>query len=351
MKIGLLTSGGDCQGVNAALRGVAKTLFKAVPYMELYGIHDGYRGLIEREWSRMELKEFSGILRKGGTILGTSKQTQKNMPDTDEGDEDKLRAMVQNYQSERFEALVILGGNSTQKIAHELSQNGVNVVTLPQTIDNDLCGTDYTFGFDSAVSKAAEFLDAIHSTAAAHRRIFVIELMGNKAGWVTLFAGVAGGADVILLPEIPYTVNSVLSEIKKRNQQGKRESIIAIAEGALTKEEAAQPEKERKSEGRSSGSRLARILSQRLKQDVRMLIPGHFQRGGEPTPTDRVLCTRMGVKAGELILRRQYGCMVSLSGAAIGAVALGEVAGKMRTIPSDCEILTQARLLGISFGE
>jgi len=351
MKIGLLTSGGDCQGLNAALRGVAKTLFNAVPYMELYGIQDGYRGLIEREWRRMELREFSGILREGGTILGTSKQSNKNMPDTDEVNTDNLNAMVQNYQNERFEALVILGGNISHETAFALSQNGVNVVTLPQTIDNDLFGTDYTFGFDSAVSKATEFIDAIHSTAAAHRRVFVIELMGNKAGWVTLFAGMAGGADVILLPEIPYSLSSVLGVIKKRNQIGKRASIIAIAEGAVTKEEAAIPQKERKPEGRSSGSRLVRVLAQRLKQDVRLLIPGHFQRGGEPTPTDRMLCTRMGVKAGELILERQYGRMISLSGTAITSVPLDEVAGKTRTIPPDCEILTQARLIGISLGE
>ena len=351
MKIGLLTSGGDCQGLNAALRGVAKTLFNAVPYMELYGIQDGYRGLIDHEWRRMELKEFSGILREGGTILGTSKQTIKTMRDIDENNTDKLNAMTQNYQNERFDALVILGGNRTQKTAFALSQNGVNVVTLPKTIDNDLFGTDYTFGFDSAVTKAAEFLDAIHSTAAAHRRIFVIELMGNKAGWVALYAGLAGGADVILLPEIPYSLGSVLGVIKKRNQLGKRSSIIAIAEGAISKEEAGLSVEERRAEGRSSGSRLVRLLTQRLKQDVRLLIPGHFQRGGEPTPTDRVLCSRLGAKAGELILRRQYGCMVALRGTTIASVPLGEVAGKTRVIPSDCEVLTQARMLGISLGE
>jgi len=351
MKIGLLTSGGDCQGLNAALRGVAKTLFNAVPYIELYGIQDGYRGLIEREWRSMELKEFSGILREGGTILGTSKQTYKTMRDADESNMDKISAMVQNYQNERFEALVILGGNRTHKTAYALSQSSVNVVTMPKTIDNDLYGTDYTFGFDSAVSKAAEFLDAIHSTAAAHRRIFVIELMGNNAGWVTLYAGLAGGADVILLPEIPYSLGSVLATIKKRNQLGKRSSIIAIAEGALSKEEAAMSAQERKAEGRSSGSRLVRALSLRLKQDVRLLIPGHFQRGGEPTPTDRVLCSRFGVKAGELILRRQYGCMVALKGTSIGSVPLSEVAGKTRTIPHDNEVLAQARFLGVSLGD
>jgi len=352
MKIGLLTGGGDCQGLNAALRGVAKTLFNAVPYIEVYGIQDGYRGLIEREWRKMGLREFSGILREGGTILGTSKLPYQSMQDTDEHNNsiDKLTAMVRNYQNERFEALVILGGNGTHKTAYALSQKGVNLVTLPKTIDNDICGTDITFGFDSAVAKATEFLDAIHSTADAHSRIFVIELMGNKAGWVTLYAGLAGGADVILLPEIPYSPESVLSVVRKRNRLGKRCSIIAIAEGALSREEAAKPDREWESEG-SSGSRLVKVLREHLKQDVRLLIPGHFQRGGDPTPTDRVLCSRMGAKAGEMILRRQYGHMVALQGTTIGAIPLVEVAGKMKTIPSDCEILAQARMLGISLGE
>jgi len=352
MKIGLLTGGGDCQGLNAALRGVAKTVFNAAPYIEMYGILDGYRGLIEREWRRMGLREFSGILREGGTILGTSKQPYHTMRDIDENNDniDKLTVMVRNYHNERFEALVILGGNGTHKTAYALSQKGVNLVTLPKTIDNDICGTDITFGFDSAVAKATEFLDAIHSTADAHGRIFVIELMGNKAGWVTLYAGLAGGADVILLPEIPYSQDSVLGVIRKRNRIGKRCSIIAIAEGALSKEEAAKPDGDWEKEG-SSGSRLVRMLRERLKQDVRLLIPGHFQRGGDPTPTDRVLCSRMGAKAGELILRRQYGYMVALQGTTIDAIPLSEVAGKMKTIPPDCEILTQARMLGISLGE
>jgi 6-phosphofructokinase 1 len=351
MKIGLLTSGGDCQGLNAALRGVAKTLFYAVPYVELYGIHDGYRGLVERVWRKMDLKEFSGILREGGTILGTSKQPYQTILDTDENYIGNLAAMARNYQNERFEALVILGGNRTQKTAFMLSQNDVNVVTLPKTIDNDLFGTDYTFGFDSAVYKAAEFLDAIHTTAAAHGRIFVIELMGNKAGWVTLYAGLAGGADVILLPEIPYSLGSVLAVINKRNQSGKGFSIIAIAEGAHLKGESAKSPDELSATGISSGMRLVNLLGKHLNQDVRLLIPGHFQRGGVPTPADRVLCLRMGAKAGELILRRQYGRMVALKGTSIGSIPLAEVAGKTKTIPPGCEVLNQARLLGVSLGE
>ncbi|MCL2424942.1 MAG: ATP-dependent 6-phosphofructokinase [Oscillospiraceae bacterium] len=355
MKIGFLTSGGDCQGLNAALRGVAKTLFGAVPYVEIYGIHDGYAGLINCNWRKMEQHEFSGILREGGTILGTSRQPFKTIRNSDDNKDskspDKLTTMVRNYHRECFDALVILGGNGTHKTAHALSQSGINLVTLPKTIDNDLFGTDYSFGFDSAVSKAAYVLDTLHSTAASHGRIFVCELMGRKAGWVALHAGLAGGADVILLPEIPYSLDSVLEVIEKRNHSGKNFSIIAIAEGAIKKELVGHNRGERKAGDVSPGMQLVRDLEERLNQDVRLTIPGHFQRGGEPTPHDRVFCSRLGAMAGELVLQRQFGNMVALQGNTIGAVPLSEVAGKLRTIPLDNELLKQARLLGISLGD
>ena len=352
MKVGILTSGGDCQGLNAALRGVAKALFAAAPEIEIIGISDGYRGLIEGEWREMNLREFSGILREGGTILGTSRQSFKSMRETDDsGEPDKLTKMVKNYQKERFDALVILGGNGTHKTAYALSQQGVTVVTLPKTIDNDLFGTDYSFGFDSAVTKAADVIDALHTTAAAHGRIFVAELMGHKAGWVALYAGLAGGADIILLPEIPYSLKKVLDVIEKRNQSGKKFSIIVIAEGALTKDEAATPKKERSPGVSTSGSRLVEELDSRLDQDVRLAIPGHFQRGGDPTPYDRVLCSRLGAKAAELVLKKEFGNMVALKGTSITAVPLKDVAGVLKTISPDSEIIEQARSLGISFGD
>jgi len=351
MKVGLLTSGGDCQGLNAALRGIAKTLYGAVPDLVLYGIQDGYKGLIEGIWRKMELHEFSGILREGGTILGTSRQPFKRMWDTNDDRQDKITIMTNNYKKERFDALVILGGNGTHKTAYALSKNGVNVVTLPKTIDNDLYGTDLTFGFDSAVAKATEILDAIHTTAASHGRVFVIELMGNKAGWVTLYAGMSGGADVILLPEIPYGIDSVLRVIEERNKSGKNFSIIAIAEGAISKEEAALPKKERNADNTTSGAKLVDELSARLDQDVRFVLPGHIQRGGDPTPTDRFFCSRLGAAAAELLLQEKYGYMVALSGTSIVPFPLEKVAGKLKTIPPDLEILRQARLLGISFGD
>jgi len=350
MKVGMLTSGGDCQGLNAALRGVAKTLFGCVPDIELYGIFDGYSGLIEGDWRRMEPLEFSGIIRQGGTILGASRQPFKKMREVNGDGTDKLSMMLYNYQKGYFDALVILGGNGTHKTAHLLSKKGVNIVTLPKTIDNDLYGTDLSFGFDSAVDKATSVIDSIHTTAAAHGRIFVIELMGHKVGWITLCAGISGGADVILIPEIPYSIDNVLEVIKTRNKTGKNFSIIAIAEGALTKEESALSKHDRKNGNSTAGSRLAKILSEKLEQDVRMVMPGHFQRGGEPTPTDRLLCSRLGAKAGELICKRQFGCMVALRGTKIITVPLGDVAGRLNCIPPDSEMLHQAELLGISLG-
>lgn len=350
MRIGLMTSGGDCQGLNAALRGVAKTLLTLVPDVELYGIPDGYRGLIEGIWHKMGPMEFSGILRQGGTILGASRQPFKKMRETNGEGTDKLSMMLENYRSGCFDALVVLGGNGTHKTAHLLSQNAVNVVTLPKTIDNDVYGTDITFGFDSAVDKATSVIDAIHTTAASHGRVFVIELMGHKVGWITLCAGIAGGADVILIPEIPYDIDRVLEVIDKRNRNGKYFSIVAIAEGALTKEEAATPNNGRKTGVSTAGSRLAGILSEKLDQDVRAVVPGHFQRGGEPTPADRLLCSRFGAKAGELISKGIFGYMTALRGTEITAVPLHEVAGKLRSIPSDSEMLHQAELLDISMG-
>ena len=350
MKIGLLTSGGDCQGLNAALRGVAKSLYNYIPGLELYGIIDGYHGLITGEWRKMMTEEFSDILRQGGTILGTSRQPFKNMQVKDENKMDNLTMMLKNYKKAEFDALVILGGNGTHKTAHLLSENGVNIVTLPKTIDNDIYGTDVTFGFDSAVDKATSVIDAIHTTAASHGRIFVVELMGNKVGWITLYAGIAGGADVILIPEIPYNVEEVLRAIEKRNNSGKKFSIVAIAEGAMTAQESSCSKKERTSDGLTAGTRLAQVLSEKLEQDVRAVIPGHFQRGGDPTPTDRLLCSRLGAKAGELVSSKQFGYMAAVRGNTIVKVPLDEIAGKTKAVPLDSQILYQTELLGISLG-
>lgn len=351
MKVGLLTSGGDCQGLNAVLRGVAKTLYGSIKNLELYGITDGYRGLIDGKWRKMGPEEFSGILRLGGTILGTSRQPYKGMQTLNENNTSKLNMMMKNYKQFGFDALVILGGNGTHKTAYLLSQNGANVVTIPKTIDNDVYGTDLTFGFDSALERATFVIDAIHTTAASHGRVFVIELMGHKAGWITLGAGIAGGADVILIPEVPYDPEQVLKAIVTRNNQGRNFSIVAIAEGAVTKEKGILKRKMRNDSSLTAGNRLAAYLTDKLAQDVHAIVPDHLQRGGDPTSTDRLLSSRFGAMAGELVEKGLYGNMTALKGAEIVAVPLSEVAGKLKTIPPDSQFIRQARQLGISMGE
>ena len=236
-KIGILTSGGDCQGLNAAIRGVAKGLYEEIDDVEIYGIQNGYAGLIHGDYKKMNQSDFSGILTIGGTILGTSRQPFKMMRVIeDENSIDKVAAMKDNYKKMGLDCLVILGGNGTHKTANLLSEEGLNVVTMPKTIDNDVWGTEMTFGFQSAVDIATEVIDCIHTTATSHGRIFIVEVMGHKVGWLNLYAGIAGGADIILLPEIPYDINEIAKVIEKREQAGKRFSILAVAEGAISKE-------------------------------------------------------------------------------------------------------------------
>ena len=244
MKIGMLTSGGDCQSLNASMRGVAKTLYNNLKDVEIIGFHEGYKGLMYGEYHTMEPKDFSGILTQGGTIIGTSRQPFKLMGTPDANGMDKVEAMKKTYKKLGLECLVILGGNGTHKTANLLSEQGLNVVTLPKTIDNDIWGTDITFGFQSAVDIATSAIDCIHTTAASHGRVFIVEVMGHKVGWLTLHAGVAGGADIILLPEIPYDIDKVVKAIQKRTEEGKRFSILAVAEGAISKEDAALSKKE-----------------------------------------------------------------------------------------------------------
>lgn len=356
-KIGLLTSGGDCQGLNAALRGVAKGLYTLYgDDVEFYGIIDGYRGLIEGNYRRMGVEDFSGILNLGGTILGTSRQPFKTMRVIDENSVDKVAEMVKNYGQLKLDCLVILGGNGTHKTANLLSEEGLHVVTLPKTIDNDIWGTDMTFGFQSAVDIAANVLDCIHTTATSHGRVFIVELMGHKAGWLTLHAGIAGSADAILLPEIPYKVDAVVRMLEKRAAAGKQFSIIAMAEGAVSCEEAAMSKKELKAKKAamsfpSVAYQLAQELQAKTGQEIRVTVPGHFQRGGSPCPYDRTLATRFGAAAAQLIKEKKYGYMVALRGEEIVPVPLGEVAGKLKLVPPDCQVVEAARQIGVTFGE
>nr|WP_297280590.1 ATP-dependent 6-phosphofructokinase [uncultured Butyricicoccus sp.] len=357
MKIGMLTSGGDCQGLNSALRGVAKTLYNEFGKdVTLYGIRDGYRGLIEGDYHLMEPDSFSDILTLGGTILGTSRQPFKTMQKADENEETKLQKMLETCKKARFDCLVILGGNGTHKTANLLSENGIHVVTLPKTIDNDLWGTEMTFGFESAVNIATSVIDSIHSTAFSHSRVFIVETMGHKAGWLTLYAGIASGADVIVIPEIPYSAKAIASAIEKRSKSGKRFSILAVAEGAISQEEARMSKKEFKEARKnmpypSISYRIADELKELTGQEIRVTIPGHYQRGGAPCPADRLLTTRLGVAAAQLIRDKKFGNMVAVQNNKIVPVPLSEVAGKLKTVPPDSDIVQAARNLGLSMGD
>lgn len=355
-RIGMLTSGGDCQALNAAMRGVVKTLLNGKEEVEIYGFLDGYKGLIYGKFQMLTGKDFSGILTKGGTILGTSRTPFKTIQDPDENGLDKVEAMLQNYYKLKLDCLVILGGNGTHKTANLLREKGLNVVTLPKTIDNDLWGTDMTFGFQSAVNIATEAIDCIHTTAASHGRVFIVEVMGHKVGWLTLNAGMASGADIILVPEIPYDIDKVIEKIEERDKSGSRFTIIAVAEGAISKEDAKLSKKEykKKVENRrypSVSYEVAAAIQEKTGREVRVTVPGHTQRGGSPCPYDRVFASRLGAEAGKLIMEGQYGFMVGYKNREIVRVPLEDVAGKLKYLSPDSSIVQEAKLLGISFGD
>ena len=319
LRIGMLTSGGDCQALNAAMRGVVKGIYSKRDDVEIYGFQDGYKGLIYANFSMLTAKDFSGILTRGGTILGTSRQPFKLMRVPDENGLDKVAAMKHTYHKLSLDCLVILGGNGTHKTANLLREEGLNVITLPKTIDNDLWGTEMTFGFQSAVDIATDTIDRIHTTATSHSRVFIIEVMGHKVGHVTLHAGVAGGADIILLPEIPYDIDVIADVIRKRSDAGKSFTILAVAEGAISKVDAQLKKKEYKEKVQkrkypSIAYELAEQIQQKTNKEVRITVPGHTQRGGSPCPYDRVFSTRVGAKAAELILNQEYGYMVAMRG-------------------------------------
>lgn len=355
-RIGMLTSGGDCQALNAAMRGVVKSLSANLEELEVYGFYEGYKGLIYGNYRLLTGKDFSGILTVGGTILGTSRQPFKLMRTPDENGLDKVEAMKHTYHKLRLDCLVILGGNGTQKTANLLREEGLHVIHLPKTIDNDIWGTDVTFGFQSAINIATEAIDCIHTTAASHNRVFIVEVMGHKVGWLTLYAGVAGGADIILLPEIPYDINKVVEAIQRRSRAGKGFTILAVAEGAISKEDAKLSKKEykeklKKREYPSVSYEVAAQIEARTGTEVRVTVPGHTQRGGSPCPYDRVLCTRLGAAAGQLILKGDYGYMVAMKNGETKKVPLQDVAGKLKMVEPDSKMIQEAKLIGISFGD
>lgn len=353
-RIGILTSGGDCPGLNAAIRGVAKASYEMFD-CEFIGIHDGYQGLIDGDYRMMSAKDFSGILTRGGTMLGTHRTPFKKMRKIGDDGVDKVANMVQNYEKMNLDCLVTLGGNGTHKNANLLREEGLNVIGLPKTIDNDIYGTDLTFGFHSAVDIATEVIDRIHTTADSHDRVMIIELMGHKAGWLTLYAGLAGGADVVLIPEMPYSEEKVFEALEERHSRGKDFSIIAVAEGALSQEEAAMEKKAFKRHRaqmpyQTVSYRLADQINKTLGLETRVTIPGHQQRGGSPSPYDRILATKFGAYAAKMIQEEKYGCTVSIVNNKLQATPLADMAHKLKLVEEGNEVLLTGEVLGLKYG-
>ena len=355
-RIGILTSGGDCPGLNATIRGVAKACYHAMDDVEIIGIRDGYHGLIYGESQVMQPSDFSGILTMGGTILGTSRQPYKNMQVIGEDNVDKVKSMKENYKKMKLDCLLTLGGNGTHKTAALLAREGLHVIGLPKTIDNDIWGTDVTFGFHTAVDIGTEVIDRIHTTASSHKRIMVVEIMGNKVGWLALYTGLAGGGDVILLPEIPYDFESIMRAIERRAENGRGFSIIVVAEGAMSRDEAKMKKKERARLRAETGDvtatrRIAREIEQEGGFEARVVVPGHILRGGNPSAYDRVLATQFGVYAAQLIAKERYGVTVALDDGKVCCNDLQEIAGKTKFVPADHQLITVGRDMGVSFGD
>jgi 6-phosphofructokinase 1 len=344
--IGILTAGGDCPGLNAAIRGVGKAARRFD--IQVIGFRDGFRGLVENRVVRLDDRQLSGILTLGGTILGTSRDKPHKMP-VGSRKMDMVDVAVDNYQKHHLDVLVCLGGGGTHKNAYRLHKAGLNIITLPKTIDNDVWGTDVTFGFDTAMGIATEAIDRLHSTAESHHRIIVVEIMGHKTGWLALGAGVAGGADVILIPEIPYDIDRVASAVLDRSRAGKRFSIIAMAEGALSCDEAEESKK--KGDADATSVRLARRLESITGLEARVTVLGHLQRGGVPSATDRLLATRLGTKCAELVEQGESGLMIAVKGEETVPVKLKKVAGRRKTVPEDHSWIRSARLVGTCFGD
>jgi 6-phosphofructokinase 1 len=337
-RIGILTAGGDCPGINAAIRGVGKTAI--VKYgMEVIGISDGFTGMINKEYHDLTEHDLSGILTLGGTILGTSRE--KPFKGNTKGKKELSKPVLirEHYEQMGLDCLVCIGGNGTLKTAYLLSQEGLNVVGIPKTIDNDVWGTDVTFGFDSAVNIAAEAIDRLHSTANSHKRIMVIELMGHNAGWLALYSGVAGGGDVILIPEIPYNEEKIKEYLVTRAEENKPYSIVVVAEGIKV------PQGEK-----SPGHFISRRINELTGLETRETVLGYIQRGGSPSPMDRILASRFGATAANMIADRDFGKMVAQRNCTINSVPLAEVAGKTRLVELDNPILKQASDMGTSFG-
>ncbi len=355
-RVGILTAGGDCPGLNATIRGVAKALYERMGnQVEIVGVRNGFSGLICGEYIEMEEYDFSNLLTRGGTILGTKRTPFKEMKVIGEDGIDKMAAMQENYAEMGLDALLCLGGNGTHKTANLLSELGMNIIGLPKTIDNDIWGTDITFGFHTAVDIATEVIDRIHTTASSHRRVMVIELMGNKAGWLTLYSGIAGGADIVLIPEMPYSIDNVVEAIQKREDAGKNFSIVAVAEGCVTVAESEMKRKEwlakREDERFATvGEKLSHQIQKATGYETRLAVPGHIQRGGTPSAYDRLLATEFGTYAAQLVENEHYGVTVAMRNNRVISNPLSEVAGKTKLVTPECSLINVAKCMGISLG-
>lgn len=356
--IGISTGGGDCPGLNAVIRAATKAAILQHGW-SVIGIQDGFDGLIWPERSRqLELKDVSGLLPRGGTILGTTNRGDPFKYKVIENGRETVRDMsdevVRNARKLGIDAIIVIGGDGTQKIALDLFQRGINVVGVPKTIDNDLSATEVTFGFDTALHTATDAIDKIHTTAESHHRTMVVEVMGRDAGWIALEAGIAGGAHIILIPEIPFSIEKVCRFIEARTEQGKRFTIVVVAEGVkLPDDLRAVYERERRACPRAGtvGNMIGDALGTRLKREVRVTVLGHIQRGGSPSPFDRILSTRFGVAAVQLIARGEFGKMVCLRQGKIQNVDLAEAAAKIKLVDSDGDKVGTARAIGVSFGD
>jgi 6-phosphofructokinase 1 len=338
-RIGILTAGGDCPGINAAIRGVGKTAI--VKYgMSLVGISDGFTGMITKEFRELTEHDLSGILTVGGTILGTSREKPFKNSGKGKNEIRKPVLIKKHYDQMGLDCLVCIGGNGTLKTAHLLSQEGLNVIGIPKTIDNDVWGTDLTFGFDSAVNIATEAIDRLHSTANSHKRIMIIELMGHNAGWLALYSGIAGGGDVILIPEIQYNEAKIAEYLIHRVSENKPYSIVVVAEGI----------KNTVKDSCSAAQSLSKRINELTGLETRETVLGYIQRGGTPSPMDRVLATRYGAAAADLIAARDYGKMVALKNTGIVSVPLSEVSGKTKLVEPNNPLVIQAQNMGTSFG-
>ncbi|MBI9107341.1 MAG: 6-phosphofructokinase [Spirochaetales bacterium] len=344
MKIGILTAGGDCPGLNAAIRGVGKTA--ALKYgMEVYGFSSGYLGLVNGEFKKLSVRDLSGILTVGGTILGTSREKPFKHDEYNNYVQSKPEQIKENYNNLGLDCVVCIGGNGTMKTASKLYEAGINTIGIPKTIDNDVWGTDVTFGFDSAVNIATEAIDRVHSTANSHKRIMVVEVMGHQAGWLTLFSGVAGGGDVILIPEIPFKREIIKNYILRRYDEGKPYSIVVVAEGIKI------PLKKTENKRHiSAGAYISDLIQSDTGLETRETILGYIQRGGSPSPADRILATELGAHAAQMISEGKFGEMAAIHNRKLISLPLSEVAGKLKLVPDDYPLIQHARSLDTCFG-